>query len=93
MATWSFVLAPGGDITSLVDVNSIVKTERLFTELRPNVNKVEFRALFNSSLFATLLSNDTVEVTITKDSVAYFAGVISPNHRTPIRDEIGRAHV
>jgi hypothetical protein len=86
MATWSFTLAPGGDITSLVDVTSIVRTRRLFTELRPNVNKLEFRVEFSSSLFSTLISNNTIEIAVTKDGSAYFTGVLSPNYKAQVRD-------
>ena len=54
--SWSFTLSPGGDITALVELQSIVRAVRLHTELRPNSNKLEFKCLFDSTLFAALLS-------------------------------------
>jgi hypothetical protein len=86
--SWSFVLNPGGDITARVDVMSITRERRLFTELRPNVNRLAFRCTFDQTLFATLIANDTVGITVTKNGSAYFAGYLSPNYRAVIRDGI-----
>lgn len=85
MATWSVTLSPGGDITALVDVMSIKRTQRLFSELRPNLNRCDFRVIFDSTLWGVLISNDPINCIITKDGSAYFTGTLSPNYTTEIR--------
>ncbi|MCX7023046.1 MAG: tail fiber protein [Spirochaetes bacterium] len=84
--SWTITLTPGGDITSLVDIKSIIRTRKLFTALRPNSNKIEFRCLFDSTLYAKLIGETEVEISVDKDSAAYFTGVLSPNYRAEIRD-------
>ena len=84
MSTWSFVLSSGGDITNLVDISSVVKTRRLHSELKPNVNKCEFRAMFDATLWSALLATEDITATITKDGVTYFYGYVSPNFSTEI---------
>jgi hypothetical protein len=86
MAVWAFTLDPGGVITTQVDIRSIIRNRRLHTELRPNVNKLTFRVLFTSALLTTLLDNDVIQLTVTKDGAAYFTGFLSPNYKTVIRD-------
>lgn len=88
---WSFVLSPGGDITPYVDIRSISRTRRLHSELKPNSNKVEFRLLFDATVYQSLISTETIGITITRDSAAYFSGYVSPNFRTKIRD--GRKYI
>lgn len=91
MATWSVTLNPGGDITALVDVMSIKRQERLFSELRPNVNRCDFRIIFDATLFQTLITNDPILCTITKDGSAYFTGTLSPNYTAQIK--AGRKYI
>jgi hypothetical protein len=84
VSTWSFVLSSGGDITNLVDISSVVKTRRLHSELKPNSNKCEFRAMFDATLWSALLATEDITATITKDGVTYFYGYVSPNFSTEI---------
>ena len=77
---------PYTDITELVDVTSIKKIRRLHSELKPNVNRVEFRAQFSAALWAALESTEDIQATITKDGATYFTGYVSPNFETAIND-------
>lgn len=89
MSTWSVIVTIGGtptDITSLVVVPSIVRSTRLHTEMRANVNRCDFRAQFSSTLWASLVTASDVYVAITKDAAAYFTGVLSPNYQADIVD-------
>ena len=86
MSVWSVVLSAGGDITELVDVTSIKKIRRLHSELKPNVNRVEFRAQFTAALWSALESTENITATITKDGATYFYGYVSPNFEAAIAD-------
>jgi len=83
---WSVVLDHGGDISHLVDVRSIKKEDRLHSEMKANVNKMEFRVKYDATLFSALLSYDTIEVTVLDGAVPYFYGYLSPNYKATIRD-------
>jgi len=87
MATWVFALGGGiGDVTALVDVQSIVRNKRLFTEMKPNSNKLNFRMQFSASVWASLIASTSVSVAVTRDAVTYFTGIVSPNYETTITD-------
>jgi hypothetical protein len=83
---WSFVLDHGGDISALVDVRSISKVTRLHTEMRPNSNKLQFSVRYDATLFANLLSYDTIQLTVMDGAAPYFYGYLSPNYKATIRD-------
>lgn len=88
MSNWSVTLSPGGDITAFVDVPSIKRELRLHSEMQPNVNKCDFRVLYDATLFAALVSAAApITCTITKDGAAYFTGIISPNFSTTISQD------
>jgi hypothetical protein len=84
--SWSVVLDHGGDISHLLDTASITRTVRLHTEMKANVNKLDFRVKYDATLFGILLSYDTIEVTVLDDAVPYFQGYLSPNYKAVIRD-------
>jgi len=88
---WSFVLDHGGDISALVDVKSISKQVRLHTEMRPNSNKLQFNVVYDATLFAALLSYDTIQITVLDGATPYFYGYLSPNYKATIRD--GRRYI
>jgi hypothetical protein len=84
--SWSFVLDHGGDISNLVDTRSITRNMRLHTDMKANVNKLAFRVKYDATLFGTLLSYDTIELTVLDGSTPYFYGYLSPNYKATIRD-------
>jgi len=86
MSTWVFSLDHGGDISPLVETSSIKRTMRLHSDLKPNVNKLQFSLRFDADLFGALLSYDTISITVTKDAAPFFSGCLSPNYKTSIRD-------
>jgi len=89
MSTWLFSLDDGAVplvITQHVEIPSISRERRLHTELKANVNVCAFRCRFNADLWSYLISSTSIQITITKDSAAYFAGYISPNFEATIRD-------
>jgi hypothetical protein len=83
---WSFVLTPGGDISAYVDVMSITRTQRLHSALKPNSNKLDFRLAFDATLFQNLIATDDIQITVLDGGSPYFAGYLSPNYKTSIRD-------
>lgn len=94
MSTWSVIITISGtptDITSRVEVPSIVRTTRLHTEMRANVNRLDLRAQFDSTLWAALVGASEISISVTKDGAAYFTGVLSPNFETEIAD--GRKYI
>ena len=89
MATWSFDLNFSGthqDITTLVDIPSIKRTTSLFSELKPNTNKCEFRLNWDATLYGRLVTSKEAVVTILKNGSAYFTGMLSPNYNATVRD-------
>lgn len=83
---WSFVLTPGGDISAHVDVMSITRTQRLHSALKPNSNKLDFRLAFDATVFQNLIATDDIQITVLDSGSPYFAGYLSPNYKTSIRD-------
>lgn len=91
MATWAFTLTIDStpyDLTPFVDIPSISRDRRLFSELRPNLDKFSFRCLYDATIFAALIAGTVADIAITKDAAAYFTGTLSPNYRAQIRDGI-----
>lgn len=89
MATWSFDLDFGGthqDITSLVDIRSVKRTTTLFNEMNPTLNKLEFRLVFDATLFGRLIATKEAVATVLRNGSAHFTGALSPNYSTAIRD-------
>jgi hypothetical protein len=89
MATWVFTLTIDStpyDLTPFVEIPSISRDRRLFTELRPNLNKCSFRCLYDATIFAALIAGTVADIAITKDGSAYFTGTLSPNYKAQIRD-------
>lgn len=94
MSTWSVIITISGtptDLTSRVEVPSIVRTTRLHSEMHANVNRLDLRAQFDSTLWAALVGASEISISVTKDGAAYFTGVLSPNFETEIAD--GRKYI
>ena len=86
-ATYVAGTFPWTDISDLVEVPSIKKTTRMMTELRPNSNTCEFRAIFSSTLFqSAIAATSPVPCYLYKDYVPYFTGMLSPNYQAQIRN-------
>lgn len=75
---------PYTDISAQVDEASIARSQRLFTELQPNVDTVQLRAEVSASLVSALALYDDIDVTIYKDGLSYFRGILSPNYETKV---------
>lgn len=78
------------DITSGVILTSFVRRRQIWNKLSPTVNTLDFKLKTeSSSLIAKFMtaSNDIL-VSVTKDSAAYFTGMVQPNYSVMVGSRI-----
>jgi len=94
MSTWSFLInfndeSGNHDITSYVLLESIKRKRQLWKDLKPVVGTLTFDMQRNITIITKLLTTDgRIDITVTKDSEAFFKGTVRSNLKVSVRNVV-----